>query len=754
MVAGKQPISEIPRWSALAVLLVVIVGFFPGHLLHLGTWADTDSDINLHRAIIHHVVSCYAQGRWDDILTVPWMAPYEDTLLLTETFLFPSILLVPLHPVIKNRVLLHDLVTALGWILSVLAAYLLGRKIGLSRLAALVVVLVVSANPIRLRYMQGFYIHVIFAFLFGLYYLFEYRQSRRLSALAAGLAIMLIPAHSSGYLFPIGTIAYLLILGWVMVEDRLWRKSGFWAVGLFFGAVLVFSYLPYAYLVQQTFADYYDYLRVKPLDFFLLLNAYVSNPFHLLFPYDASPLGRPDNNAYLGVIAVALAGLAVAPLFRRSGDPPPAAGQALAVLRRWLVLLTLAAIPTAFLVWNAYLTPIQNLRMDQVHSLAVGIVLWPLILRLLVTDTMRGFYRRHADERFVWVLLILLIFFLVGGSDFSILRDKATKLLRAVALNPIGYAFSRLPGVDAMRSLPRTVVFLFVGLGVLAGLGLDAIQRKVKRPRALGLAMVCLLFLDVVPPWFVDGWNLNRQVPEVRQAYRYLDQQPPGELFVELPMPDYRAPGGFGWQVPAVFSTLHHGQRLLSGYSGHATAHGFAYSKLYSARRFDEFFSALEAGGTRYIVSGKHRPGYPLADPPTPPPPWRLVWEQGDERVYGQPNPRVQMLGDHVFRHLKFRLPEGAKSSREVEAFLDLPAPAWFLTQHSRHLFLDWVFETGTGQAVKTSTRVFLQANLYSRDLVDRLEIPFGESTLRNGGRLIVTERDDGVLGDLAVSPW
>jgi hypothetical protein len=750
----QKQIQEVPRWLVAVALFALVFVFYPGHLLNLGAGTDCHGDVELHRAIVSHVTSCYAEGRWNETMAVPWMAPYENTLVMTETFLFPAVAMAPFFRAFENRVAIHDLVTFLGWLLSVLAAYLLARKLRLSRVAALAAVLIVSANPMRLLYMNAFYIQVIFAFLFGLYFLMAYGRTGRTSALAASLAMMLVPAFSSGYLFPIGSIVFLIFFIWTALKKGLWRRKSFWAVGLFFLLVFFLTYLPYVFLVQETLAKFYDPHRLKPLTWLLLLNAFGSNPVHLFLPAQIEAGARPDNHAYLGIVAVVLAGFALVPMFRPSSSPLPPAGNAIRILRRWSIGLSIAGLPIAWLVWNAFWTPVRNPRIDELHALAAGFVVWPLVFRLLVTDVARRFYRLRWDNRFPFMLLILVVFLLISGSYFSVYRDPSHHLVRAVLVNPIGFVFARLPGVSMMRSIPRTVVFLFVGLAMLSGMGLDEIQRRVRRPRLVGLAVLGLLLLDLTPPFAFRDWTKNRQPPQAPAAYQFLAEQPRGAIFAEVPMPDYSAPAKCGGrQIWAIFGTIHHGQRLLTGYSGHDTSHARAYSDLFAARRFDEFYAAVEAGGVTYLVVRKDLPQIPFPEAASPPAPWKLVFEQGDEMVFEHPRPRLQMLGTNVFDRLRFSLPERPGAERELLAYLAPPAPAWFLTNDPVDLQLQWTFTATKGKVFRKEKRSYLKASLYSRDSVFRVAPPFPESVLDVGGQLRVAVPGLGLSAEFTLPP-
>jgi hypothetical protein len=120
-----------------------------------------------------------------------------------------------------------------------------------------------------------------------------------------------------------------------------------------------------------------------------------------------------------------------------------------------------------------------------------------------------------------------------------------------------------VPGFDALRAPARASISAFVALGILAGLGADALVARI-RPLAARAAIGAALAVVVVadcwhPPFFVKPVEWN---PDGDPVHRWLGRQAGPVAVVELPLGSPPTVAGY------MVQSSEHWQRLVNGYSG------------------------------------------------------------------------------------------------------------------------------------------------------------------------------------------
>ncbi|MDP8222176.1 MAG: hypothetical protein P9L99_02345 [Candidatus Lernaella stagnicola] len=700
---------DLPRWTAALLLVVVAVGFYPYHFRATGKWHSDGGDGNLHRAIIRHVAEAYRDGRFADVLDVPWHAPYTKAIYFTETFQLPGLLTAPVTALSDNPVLPHDLITIMVWALSVLAAYLLARRFGLSRLASLAAVLVISANAIRLRHIYFVAIHAVAAFLFALWFLRGYEKEKRPMQLFLALLVLLLPAFTSGYLFPTGALLFAPFVVWVASPEKLWRRAVFWGPVAAAAVIWAALYLPQAYL----YADHLDRFGYGEEKLFwnsgVLLTDFFWSKLHLLAGQWSQRPILFDHDIYLGFVAVALAVWALFGLAAPRELPRPSF--ALTVARRLWFYLLLVGIALAAAVYFGYLFLGGALRVDEVQALIVSFVVWPILFRLLLTDSARRIWAVRYDPRFWFAMLFVLALLVVAGPFFKIETAKfATLRGRAILGNPVGLVMSQLPGFAHMRSLPRVFVFGFVALGMLAGFGLDRLRtRRHGHWWVIGAAV--LLFLDTLPVFFVGEWFSPVPSEEPAPVYDYLAALPPGGTLVELPLGRL---ADVETDIPATFATVWHKQRLLAGYSGRVARHRHRLAALYEGGFFRELYEVLSVSGVSTILIHPPAANNKRRTPPEPPPPWRKIYDDGRDRVYRRPPPPVVWRDGRELENAHAAL----KGNGDLRLYLPGVRPGWFYTRRAVPLCLKVIAAFQDGSSETEYVRLNLAASLYhSQDI-------------------------------------
>ena len=171
---------------------------------------------------------------------------------------------------------------------------------------------------------------------------------------------------------------------------------------------------------------------------------------------------------------------------------------------------------------------------------------------------------------------------------------------------PYEWLLAFLPGLDGVRAPGRFAMVAYLGLSVLAALGVALIVGGLSRRTAtvVSIGLCCATVVEGISSplqvaRFPADLKSNRGL-----AYEWLRRSPPGAI-LELPL--WNTTDNCLYQ----FATLEHGHRLVNGYSGY-TAALFAFlrgpaSPLFEYERYGEFLKALRAIGVRYVVIHSER---------------------------------------------------------------------------------------------------------------------------------------------------
>ncbi len=137
---------------------------------------------------------------------------------------------------------------------------------------------------------------------------------------------------------------------------------------------------------------------------------------------------------------------------------------------------------------------------------------------------------------------------------------------------PYAWVMRAIPGVDGLRAPARFGAIVLLGLGILAAIGLSAsLAGRSRGVRRIAIAAVCAAAVAegaVAPPRLV---NFPTVTPADRQAFDWLDGEPPGAVLVLPIVPDhFRRPpsGGVTQTLVYQYATLLHGRPIVNGSSG------------------------------------------------------------------------------------------------------------------------------------------------------------------------------------------
>jgi hypothetical protein len=201
--------------------------------------------------------------------------------------------------------------------------------------------------------------------------------------------------------------------------------------------------------------------------------------------------------------------------------------------------------------------------------------------------------------RWFFLLLVLASWILSLGPRLYLAPGRPAGL--DVTL-PYAWLYAILPGFKALRAPVRFDALVMLGLAVLMGFGVAALELASRHRRwrlgayALPIALVALESL-VWPAAHAEAVPVGSAIPPV---YGWLAQQPPGPV-LELPMAEEP------WQLETQYLSTRHWHPTPDGYSGFVPPqHG---EIAYEMERFpaERSLSLLQALGVVHVVIHSHR---------------------------------------------------------------------------------------------------------------------------------------------------
>ena len=172
---------------------------------------------------------------------------------------------------------------------------------------------------------------------------------------------------------------------------------------------------------------------------------------------------------------------------------------------------------------------------------------------------------------------------------------------------PYDWLLGIVPGMDGLRVPARAAILVSLSLTVLAALGVRWLTERRARAGAVTLYLVaaCGLMVEGYHPVSMVAFETP---PEIRTAYRWLRERPPGAM-LELPFHGQSSEHEIVQTVRYMHGTLEHGHPLVNGYSGyysplHRTLVGEA---LYRYGNYGVLLRTLRGIGVRYLLVHEDR---------------------------------------------------------------------------------------------------------------------------------------------------
>jgi len=483
--------------------------------------------------------------------------PYQGTLSYSETLLPLAVLSWPVAAVTGNPILAYNFVFFLSCILNAYAMFLLVRHLTSRTLSGLAAGLIFAFSAVLMQ--QITHLQLVAAWFIPLAFLslhrfFETGRFRHSALFALFLTLQALTCVYYGLFFlsllPL-ILAVMLLVHRKTLRPSLLMKLGLPLLGA--GAVLALYARPFLRLFQ-------DFVFQRNLENGVELQNYLAVPPHnRLWGALLHPLGSYEYFLFPGAAALALAAAFVVRKFVRTSTLPPR------VKTLSVALLAVPAVLTSFTLlfpgikWNlGSLT--FSLTNPAKQAFVLGAGLGALLAAAFVLHVVKaGPPKTKGSYAFLYLFVLYASLALSFGAAFAL---KGSRVFSH--LSPFAWLYHHVPGFKGIRVPSRYAVFVVLAVAVLAGWGLDALMRLVKKRRVrVALAAGLLLFLNAEywsHPQRLLSFPVGRDIPP---TYRWLAERKGDIAVVELPLF-----GGDANEAAYMYLSLFHKKKIVNGYSG------------------------------------------------------------------------------------------------------------------------------------------------------------------------------------------
>lgn len=564
MTGGTEMFNQDARAKLAAFFLFALMGFFqliPLSLHPLDGLNDT-KDCLLNTWILS----------WDreQLFRNPFKLfqanafyPHQNTLAFSEHLLPLSVLALPVSLVSDNPVLAYNFVFFLSVILNGYAMFLLVRHLSKDDAAGLVsgIIFAFSAYPLQhiphLQLLSSWLIPLSFLYL---HKFFENGKLRDSAAFSFFFTLQALSCIYYGlFFFSILLVALPIFL---LTHRRIVSFSFMMKLGAPFvlsAAVLFLMSIPYLELFRR-------FAFERPLEGGADLAGYAAAfPGNLLLGKILSPLGKPENFLFPGILA---AFLAVTATFSRRFAIAGALPKSWRIFLLVLILGSfLAALATALTSgFNLELGPISvsgNNPAKPAFFFLAAVILY------IVLSFFFGLKKTGGDETPtslpVYPFILFWALFLSFGRGFAFFgRSPFDTGGSSPGLSPFAFFYNNLPGFKGIRVPERYAVFVLLSVAVAAGYGFLLLSRRLKKTKAkpaLAVILVVILNLEYLSlPHKMVTIPVGDEIPE---TYRWLRDLPEDAVIVEVPF--FPVPGD---NAIYMYLSLHHRKKIVNGYSG------------------------------------------------------------------------------------------------------------------------------------------------------------------------------------------
>ncbi|HET9267628.1 MAG TPA: hypothetical protein VFO31_05670, partial [Vicinamibacterales bacterium] len=576
----ERAIEGLARWPVVSSLLVyAILAAVSGRLVlaHPATTIAHDiGDPLLTAALLHW-------NAWTVPFTHAWwqfpiFAPTPDALAFSEHLLGLSVVATPLEWLVRDPLVVANVMMLLTYPLCGIAMFLLVRRLTGSAVAAFLAGLAYAFSPYRAA--QQAHIQMLAAFwaplaLLGLH---AYLDSGRRAWLVLFGAAWLLQALANLYsLYFLSALVALWVLWFVIVPGRWVHLRDITIATLV--AVIPLAPTLGMYLTvhaRHGFSRSPVEAQAFSADLLSLLCAAPETTF-----WNWLRVGcRAEAVLFPGLVLLVLVGVAVAAL-RRDAVSRPASPRTMRLIRGFVGLVAAvgAAGVLSVVLFGAWRIDVAGLRLSASDvDKPVVILAVAGVVALALSRTALDAVRRRSVAGFY--LCAAIIMWLLALGPVVIFRGVPR------AVPGLFQLLFLLPGGGGVRAPARFWIMATLCLAIVAGLAASQLLAR-RRPRA-ALLLAALLSIGLLS----DGWSTIRAVPAPKA---FPDEAMlRGHTVMALPIGILQ---DFGPQYRAVVG----GFRSVNGYSGYEPKY---YEGVRQGTRFevDDVFAVYRAADDLFVV--------------------------------------------------------------------------------------------------------------------------------------------------------
>jgi hypothetical protein len=546
--------------------------------------------------------------------------PLRDTLALSENLIGTAIFSAPVLWLTGNPVLALNIVSLLSTILCGMGAWVLARRLGLGRAAAVVAGLVFAFSPPRFFRMEQMHLGTVHWIPFGLATLHAYLDEGHSRHLKWTAFFFTLQALTSGHgaVFMLiacgGLVVYRVTLGEALRPWRRIRDLG--VTGALLLAPVAWLVLPYR-RVQEGLG-----LRRSLENWAVPVTSYFAAPSHVQkwvvaqMP-DARVLETAGAFLFPGFLALVLAAAALVvrparrlPVAAAAAAAAPADSRAAWLTRgAWLLELAAVALVAAATLLSIYRpgrVRVGHLVLFSARSLwrpwivAIAAVAARVVMARAVPIDASGRIRRCGARALAawqrWRLALRPS--PLGFYGLLTLIAVLLSIGPPLGLWPLVYW---MPGFSFIRVPSRFTILGMLGLAVVAGIGFDRVRDRLRPSLRRGAAILVGVLLAA--EFLAIPLEVNPYRVDIPAIDRWLTSQPGRFAIAEVPLPDAANPGEFERRQTAyMMHATAHWQKTVHGYSGfRAPVHELIFQDL-RAFPTDEGLRRLTLLGVSRIV--------------------------------------------------------------------------------------------------------------------------------------------------------
>ena len=517
--------------------------------------------------------------------------PYHNTLTFSEHLFTQALFSLPLRLVIKNPLLIHNIIFMLTYILAAYFTFLFVRHLTKNDYAGVIGGMIFAFSAFHMSQTPHIQVLSSGAIPLTFLYLHRYFQDKRLKHSILFSFFFTAQALACIYygLFSISILILILplffLFNWRKVSLNFLAKLGVPLV--FSGGILLVFYLPYIELFKRTGLRRYITLGVD-------VGNYLAPMAQSVFFQGLATLGRNERHLSPGIIAFAL--LIFCLIYKvdtLKNFPLALRRTGIVLFNIFLGLGILCALQDSFFI-NFLFIRVTSYQLFLISFLAL-FALFICWLYFFLTQANRLEEELRWDNRyfFLYIILIIWAFLLSFGNTFSYFGRYAVRLPL-----PFTWFYDYVPGFKGIRVPPRYAVYVILGISVIAGYGLKYFFQYLKKTKirfAVAAVLLILLNLEFLTiPHRKVTLPVGKDLPP---TYDWIRDNAGDSVIMELPL--WSAPGR---NSVYMFYSLFHKKKIVNGYSGYIPPSSLYFNGVFKTFPSDLTLDVLRELNVKYLV--------------------------------------------------------------------------------------------------------------------------------------------------------